>query len=335
MKKENTSNAKFWLFISMCFLALIAGISVFITSRSSTSKNADVQKRSVTLTDAGFDTPVTFQAECSEEDYLKYLDILKTTFQDYNKLFDIYHEYEGINNVYTLNEKAAYEAVEVDPEIIDCIQQSMKANQVNQKFDIAEGKLLSLWHDARESDSPYLPDAQAISEAKVHTDVSGVIIDGNKISFKDDTVQLDLGAIAKGYTAEKAKEKLEEAGLDNGFINAGGNVVLIGNKKDGSEWVVGIQKPDSADSLVRYKTSTPTCLVTSGDYQRYMTIDGKRYSHIIDPETGYPAEYVRSVTVITPDSTWADAMSTALFCMSVQDGMQVCKEQNLEAVWFT
>ena len=335
MNKEKTSNAKLWLLISFCFLIFIGGASVYLAGKSSSDNTADGQKRSVTITDAGFDTPITFQAECSEADYVKYLDLVRSTFQEYNQLFDQYNSYEGVNNIYTLNHEAASHAVEVDPRIIECIEKSMDASKINSKFDIAEGKVLTLWHDAREAETPYLPKSEDIEKAKIHTEVTGVIVNGNTISFQDDTIQLDLGAIAKGYTAEKVKEKLEEAGLDNGFINAGGNVVLIGNKKDGTDWVVGIQKPDSNDSLVRYKTSEPTCLVTSGDYQRFMTIDGKRYSHIIDPDTGYPAEFVRSVTVINKDSTWADAMSTALFCMSVEDGLKVCQEQNLEAVWFT
>lgn len=165
--------------------------------------------------------------------------------------------------------------------------------------------------------------------------MEGIVVNGNTISFADDSISLDLGAIAKGFTAQKCKEILEKEGMQSGFINAGGNVVLIGNKTDGKAWNIGITKPDTSDSLVQFITDTPTSLVTSGDYQRYVEIGGKRYSHIIDPETGYPAEYVRSVTVIHEDSAWADAMSTALYCMSVQDGLEVCKEQNLSAVWFT
>lgn len=336
--KKKSSAVPMWIFASLCFLFLIFGLSSWLSSRSAPAqkqKAQDIQSRSVTLTNVGFDTPVTFQAECSESDFVSYLDIVKNTFKQCNELFDQYNEYEGVNNIYTLNHTKPGVAVEVDPRIIECIKLSMDANAINEKFDISEGRLLSLWHDVRESDNPQVPDHADILTAKEHTGMSGIEVDGNTISFTDDTVQVDLGAIAKGYTAGLVKKELEAAGLEHGYINAGGNVVLIGTKMNNTPWKIGIQKPDTNDSLVRFTTDTPTCLVTSGDYQRYVDIDGTRYSHIIDPKTGYPASYVRSVTVIHEDSAWSDAMSTALFCMSVEDGLQVCQEQKLDAVWFT
>lgn len=329
------SDAGLWIFAAVCFLIFIGGLSVYLTARSNPDDKADVKTRSVTLTDVGFDTPVTFQATCSEEEYTRYLNTVIETFTRYNQLFDQYNSYEGVNNIYTLNELAAKEKVEVDPLIIECIEESMKAAAVNPKFDISEGHLLSLWHDIRESSDPSLPSDEDLQKAKEHSGMEGILVDGNTISFADATISLDLGAIAKGFTAQKCKELLEEEGMTSGFINAGGNVVLIGTKTDGKSWNIGITKPDISDSLVQYITDTPTCLVTSGDYQRYVEIDGKRYAHIIDPETGYPAEYVRSVTVINEDSSWADAMSTAFYCMSVEDGLKTAKEQNLSVIWFT
>lgn len=333
--RKKKSNTGLWILASAAFLVLIAGISAYAAGRR--NPESDVDTRSVTLTDAGFDTPITFQATTSEDDYVRYLDIVKEVFTSDNELFDQYHEYDGVNNIMTLNEQAADHPVKVDQEIIDVIELSEKAAEINPRFDITEGKLLSLWHDVRESENPVLPGKEQIEAAKIHTGKEGIQIneETKEISFSDDSIKLDLGAAAKGYTAQRAKEALEEAGLDNGFINAGGNVVLIGHKPDQSDWVIGIQKPDSNDSLVRVRLEEPTSMVTSGDYQRYVTIDGRRYSHIIDPQTGYPADYMRSVTVINDDSGWADAMSTTLFCMSVEDGMKTARENGLEAVWIT
>lgn len=330
---KKKSQAGLWILISVSFLVLVGGISVYLGSRN--NPDADVQKRSVTLTDVGFDTPVTFQAETSEEDFNRYLSIVRETFTENNQLFDQYNSYEGVNNVYTLNQEAADHPVEVDSKIIDLIEEARKASEINPKFDIAEGKLLSLWHDVREEENPVLPSKEAIQSAMEHTDLDGVAVKGNSISYSDDSIQLDLGAIAKGYTAEEARQKLMDAGLDNGFINAGGNVVLIGEKPDGRDWVVGIQNPDESGSLLRLSFDAPVSMVTSGDYQRYVTIDGKRYSHIIDPETGYPAAFMRSVTVVADDSGWADAMSTALFAMPVEEGKKKARELGIEAVWIT
>lgn len=327
------SNLKGWILLSAAFLILIAAAVFFVQNRGQSS----VQVRDVTLTDVGFDTPVTFSATCTEEEFNKYLKIVTDTFQEYDQYFDQYHEYEDVNNVWTLNHEAARHPVEVEDAIIDLLQDSKEYMEQNSKFDITEGKILALWHDAREADTPYVPDEKEIEAARIHTGASGIVIDGNTVAFTDDTVQLDLGAIAKGYTAGVAAQKLQEAGLHNGFINAGGNVVLLGEKLDGSDWVIGIQSPDESGSVVQLVTKDPVTMVTSGDYQRYFEVDGKRYSHIIDPDTGYPVTYMRSVTVIAPadQSERTDAESTTLFLMPVKESMTFASEHDVEAVWIT
>lgn len=329
--KKKKNPVGLWIFAAACFLFLIIGMSVYFASPKNSSNN--VEMRSVTLLDAGFDTPIIFQAECTEDEFNTYSDIVETTFKHYNELFDNYNTYDDAVSIMEVNEKAASEPVTVDEHVIDVINEAMEAHEVNPKFDIAQGKLLALWHDAREADPQYVPADEDIQAAISSTGMNGLIIDGNTIAFADDSIALDLGAIAKGYTAQICADQLEEAGLDNGFINAGGNVVLIGTKASGDNWKVGIQDPASSNSLVVFETGTPCSLVTSGDYQRYMEVDGVRYSHIIDPDSGYPETYMRSVTVIADDSGFADAMSTALFCMSVEDGMQVAEDEGFNAIW--
>ncbi len=343
-----------------------------------------MQERQVTLTDVGFDTPVTLQATCSEEDFNRYTKIVSDTFLQYDAYFDQYSQHDGVNGVYTLNQQAATNPVKVDDAVLQLLQDSMNymeknpkfditegrvlslwhytlnqqaaTNPVkvddavlqllqdsmnymekNPKFDITEGRVLSLWHDAREAETPYVPADKDIQAAKVHTGLEGIEINGNEVSFKDDSVQLDLGAIAKGFTAGVAAQKLHEAGLDNGYINAGGNVVLLGEKPDGKDWVIGIQSPDESGSVVQLVTKDPVTMVTSGDYQRYFEVDGKRYSHIVDPDTGYPVTWMRSVTVIGPadQSEAADAYSTTLFLMPVKESMEYAEKNGIEAVWIT
>ena len=287
----------------------------------------DVQSRSCTYTDVGFDTPVQFQATCSEEDFKKYEKIVRSTFKEQNKVFNAFEPNSVLFNV---NENAYKQEVEIPDTLKQCILDSMKAYELSPAFDISQGYLLQTWHDIREDKE----DLQAIDNNDFPYGMDAIQIHENKISFTKD-IHLDLGGIAKGYTAQLCKEALNKAGLDNGFINAGGNVVLLGEKPDGSDWTIGIQSPDSQESIVQVSTKRPLAFVTSGDYQRYINIDGTRYGHIIDPTTKYPATYVRSVTVLHEDSSFADAMSTALFCMSVEDGMQFCKDNNLQAIWIT
>lgn len=328
--KKKKNNLGLWIALSISFLVLVGGILVYATSRNQTGGS---RSHTETYTDIGFDTPITFSMEGTDEEFEKYSKMVKDLYTGYNALFDQYHEYEGINNIATLNNKAAKEPVEVEDGLIEVLELAKKESELSEKFDISEGKLISLWHDAREAETPYLPKDEDIKKAMEHTGVEGIEINGNEVKFTDDSLQLDLGGIAKGYTSQLVADELQKEGLKHGYINAGGNVVLIGEKSDGSDWVIGIQDPASEGSLVQFKTKKPATIVTSGDYQRYMEVDGKRYSHIIDPDTGYPPEYIRSVTVIDSDSGKADAMSTALFCMSIEDGLKFAEENGINAVW--
>lgn len=333
MKKKN--NLRTWILISTSFLFLIVCISFYIQNKGVTKPN----EQSITLTDVGFDTPITFQAICSQKEFTQYVQIVKETYAKYNALFDQYNAYENINNVYTLNTKAKDQVIKVDNELIDCIQKAKEVHSLSPQFDITQGAVLTLWHDAREASQDLkdgiLPEQGLLQEASLHTGFDKLKILDNTIHYLDPELQLDLGGIAKGYATQKCKENLVQAGLKQGFINAGGNVVLIGEKNDG--WKVGIQDPDQNTSIVRLTIPSEKAIVTSGDYQRYFTAQGKRYSHIIDPITLYPSNYVRSVTILTSDSTLADGLSTALFNMSYEDGNKLVKnlkkQYEIDVVW--
>ncbi len=331
-EKKNRSVTT-WLIAAGCVLALTLCGALYIASPKKAGQ--EVESRDITLTDAGFDTPISFKTTCSEEDFNKYVTILKDTFVECNQIFDAYQTYPDTVSLMQVNQDGHDQPVTVDERVIEVYNDALKAHQINPKFDVSQGKLIALWKEQFDAQTPALPSEQAIQDAINPESMNAVKVEGDTIQLMDEEAALDFGAIAKGYTAQLAADRLQEAGLEFGFINAGGNVVLIGEKPDGNPWVVGIQNPDESDSLLTYKTQTPTCLVTSGDYQRYMTVDGKRYSHIIDPQTGYPENFMRSVTVIHTDSAYCDAMSTALFCMSVEDGQKLCADSDLDAVWIT
>jgi thiamine biosynthesis lipoprotein len=147
---------------------------------------------------------------------------------------------------------------------------------------------------------------------------------------------LDVGAIAKGYAAAKVAEKLKSMGADSMALNAGGNIVTIGLKPDGSEWVTGITNPDKTaeNSLICKVKIGETALVTSGDYERYFVSGNRAYHHIIDPATLMPSEYFASVSIFTANSGLADALSTALFCMSYEQGLALVEEiGGVEVLW--
>jgi thiamine biosynthesis lipoprotein len=156
------------------------------------------------------------------------------------------------------------------------------------------------------------------------------------VTITDPEMKLDVGAIAKGYAVEMVARALEEKGISGYILNIGGNVRAVGAKADGEPWTVGLENPmeDEDKPYIAYLSLTKEALVTSGSYQRYYVVDGKRYHHIIDPETLMPSEGFTSVSVLCESSAMGDALSTALFCMSLEEGMALVESlEDVEVMW--
>lgn len=258
----------------------------------------------------------------------------------YHQLFNIYNDYEGINNLKTVNENAGAAPVTVDRRIIDLLL-DCKAyyESTGGRVNVAMGSVLRLWHEARNDgiDDPmnaYLPDQTALEEAALHTSMDAIVIDetASTVLITDPLVRLDVGAIAKGWAVEQVA-KNAPTGL---LISVGGNVRATGAKDEsGTPWVVGIQDPDNAEKYLHsiYVYAERSSVVTSGDYQRAYAVDGKIYHHIIDPETLYPGTLWRSVTIVCADSGAADALSTALFLAEYESGLSILSQFDAEAMW--
>lgn len=285
-----------------------------------------------------FDTASSITAyDTSQESFDKKYNELYKVIKKYSELFDIYNSYDDIINIKYLNDNAYKEPIEVDKEIINLLNFSIKAYAVtNGKVNIAMGSVLSIWHDYRE-DGKAVPPKSKLNEASKHTNIDDIIIDNKNstVFFKDKELKLDVGAVAKGYVCNKIYEYITKNNLwQNAVISLGGNIITVGSKPDGKSFVIGIENPNSNDYLIKVNAKDKTSVVTSGSYQRCYTVNGKNYSHIIDPDTLYPAEYFTSVTVISSDSALADAFSTALFCMSYDDGIKLVESnEKIEAIW--
>ena len=284
----------------------------------------------------------------SEEKFSEYSQKLYDCLDEYNKLYDIYNDYEGINNIKTINDNAGISPVKVDRKIIDLLLFSKEMYELTDgKVNVVYGAVLSLWHEHREvgiddPENATLPDYEELKLRAQHTDFSKMIIDeeASTVYLEDPEMSLDVGAIAKGYAVEKTVLTLEDAGFKNSMISVGGNVRTIGSKLDdrGNEipWSVGIQNPDleSEQKTIHILNLTDSSLVTSGIYERYYTVDGEIYHHIIDPETLMPAKYFVSVTIACKDSGLGDALSTAVFNMPLDEGLQLIEKlDDVEAMW--
>ena len=282
-------------------------------------------------------TVITGLAE-SKEAFSADVQIIHDGLQECHQLFDIYNDYEGMNNLKTINDNAGGDPVAVDEKIIALLSDCARFYEATGgKVNVAMGSVLHLWHVARNDgiNDPvhaYLPDPEALREAALHTDFSAVVIDAENatVQITDPAVRLDVGAIAKGWSAQYVCENAPSGYL----VSVGGNVCATGPKDEtGTPWVVGVQDPDMGDKYLHTLYLSDGSMVTSGDYQRNYAVDGKMYHHIIDPETLYPSEYWRSVTIVCGDSGVADMLSTALFLLPLEEGKALLKNWEAEAMW--
>lgn len=292
-------------------------------------------------------TSITGYAK-SQEEFDKVADGILSELEAYHKLFNIYLRYEGMENLCTINELSGGEhrTVTVDRRIIEMLSYAKEMyEETNGTVNVAMGSVLSIWHEYRNDgiDDPgmaKLPPMEKLTEAALHTDINKMKLDEEActVTLEDPEMRLDVGAIAKGYAVELVARSLEEKGITGYVLNVGGNVRTIGKKGDGTKWTVGIENPDETgeEGYLAYLELAGESLVTSGSYQRYYVVDGKRYHHIIDPETLMPAEGYTSVSVVCKSSARGDAFSTALFCMSLEDGMALVEQSpEVEAMWLT
>ena len=286
-----------------------------------------------------FDTVTTIVGYAeTEEAFTDTAQAFHDELLEYHQLYDIYNEYEGINNIKTINDHGWEHPIKVDQRIIDLLLFSKELyTQTEGRVNIAMGSVLRLWHDARETgiadpSRAALPDQTALEQAAAHTDIDSIQIDVEEstVFLSDPEVKLDVGAIAKGYAVEQVCRNTP-SGL---LISVGGNVCPTGPKPEsGQPWVVGIQDPEDPEQYLHTIYVEDVSVVTSGDYQRYFTVDGVPYHHIIDPDTNYPAGYWRSVTILCRDSGVADALSTALFTLPQEAGQALLDAFQAEAMW--
>ena len=266
---------------------------------------------------------------------------------EYHKLFDIYNEYDGIVNLCTINKNAGNGPMVVDQKIIDMLVFAKHMHKVTDgKMNIAMGSVLSIWHDYRTAGSENpgkaeLPPMDLLTEASYHTNIEDLIIDEENctVYLKDPKMKLDVGAFAKGYAVEMVAKMLESKGKTNYVVNVGGNIRTTGTKANGDPWMTGVENPtgDYDVPYIEYLNLVDCAIVTSGSYQRYYLVGGKRYHHIIDPDTLMPSEKgFLSVSIVCNNSSLGDGLSTALFCMTLEEGMELINSlDGVEAMWYT
>ncbi len=301
------------------------------------------------IIDGYFDTTstVTDYSGMSEDEFRRITRVLENMLSEYHRLYDIYNEYEGITNAATLNRLAGGGAVRVSEELFDLLEFSKEMYELTGgEVNVMMGSVLSLWHECRKEakenpSSARIPDIEELLLRAEHTDIVALKLDRENMTAQitDPDASLDLGAVAKGYATEKIAKKLEALGVSGVILDIGGNLALIGEKLSGDAWLCGVKNPNltSPEPYVYTAELKDTSMVTSGDYERVYTVDGKSYHHIVDKDTLMPSEHFSSVTVIHNDSGFADALSTALFCMTLSEGEALVErlkgEDEITVIW--
>lgn len=310
---------KYYLFLQLIILTFII---------SGCSKSPDHE--AVSKTEFYFDTVVTITLYGKENE--KYIDECMDLCEKYEKLFSRTISDSDISKINT--SKGCATAVE--PETIELIDKGLKySTDSDGIFDITIGSVSRLWDFS--SGKNIIPPDKEIAESVKNINYNNVVINDNTVILKNPNTVLDLGGIAKGYVADKIKSYLISKGVHSGVIDLGGNILLIGNKPDKSNYNIGIRKPfsDRNQTLAVVRTCDKS-IVSSGSYERYFyTSDNVLFHHILDTKTGYPVESdLVSVTIISDNSIDGDALSTTCFALGYSRALKLIEAtENVEAVF--
>lgn len=282
----------------------------------------------------------------SEEVFEDQADFIGERLTYYHELYNAFEAYEGVHNVYSLNQNAGGQPLEVDEALMDLLEFGKEVYYDTEgRVNIALGPVTFIWNDYRTRfqgrEDSELPPMDLLQEAARHTDIESLVLDRERGTalLTDPEARLDVGAIAKGYAAQRVADEARAYGAQHLLMSLGGNVVALGGKFDekGQEepWQVGVQNPDldSEEVLTPSLKLRDLSLVSSGDYERFYGHEGEIYAHIIDPDTLMPPRQFKDVTILAEDSGWADAYSTALFIMSLEEGRAFIEARGAEALW--
>jgi thiamine biosynthesis lipoprotein len=245
--------------------------------------------------------------------------------QRIEKLFTTFNEESETNRI---NAGAGIEPVKVSREVFDLIERSKRISGITQgAFDISYGSIdKSLWNFDKNMTA--LPDETTAKQLVRLINYQNVILDKENctVFLKEKGMRIGFGGIGKGYAAERAKYILKQKGVESGIVNAAGDLTVWGNQPNGKAWTIGIVDPDTAHQPFSSLNVTDMAIATSGNYEKYVMIGGKKYSHTIDPKTGYPVTGIKSVTIISPNAEIADAMATPVMVMGISVGLDMINQ---------
>ena len=348
--KRNRSHSRFFYLILctvlVCPMLLFTGCENITDADTSITGNEPISISSIKLNTAVQITIYDSQDKALLDDCLALCDKYELVFSRTNEKSELYKlnhrkdtsdkdpNADGQTTPYPVSGTA--DTWHISEDLASLLSQGLSITRESDgAFDIAIAPLTSLWDFTAED--PKVPDDAAIQKALPLCSSDGVTIDGQDITLSSDDIQFDVGAIAKGYIADRMKDLLVKKGVKSAIINLDGNVLCIGSKPDGTPFKVGIQKPFAdRNETEAVMDITGKSVVSSGIYERCFKQGGKLYHHILNPQTGYPYDNgLISVTIISDQSVDGDALSTTCFALGLEDGLKFAEKKGVQAVFIT
>ncbi len=226
-----------------------------------------------------------------------------------------------------INRQAGKKPVKVDKELFDLIKRAKKISALTEgAFDISFASIDKVWKF--DGTMTALPSEIAIAASVSKINYQNIILDENNgtVFLKEEGMKIGFGGIGQGYVANRCRKVMQEMGIASGVVNVSGDIITWGKELDGTEWKIAIGDPSNTDRVLAWLTVGPRAVVTSGNYEKFVTINGEKYSHIINPKTGYPVRGLKSVTVISPDPEISDALSTGVFVLGREKGLSLVNQ---------
>ena len=255
-------------------------------------------------------------------------DMIAAAVAEIQRIEKLLTTFSNTSETYLINENAGIAPVVVCTETLELIKRSLRISRLTQgAFDITYGSVdKRLWNFDKTMTS--LPEPTIARQAVKLINYRNVIIDDNAstVFLKEKGMRIGFGGIGKGYAAEKARQLLQEMGVSSGIVNASGDLTTWGMQPDGKPWTIGIAHPDAADHPFSYMEISDMAVATSGNYEKYVLIDGVKYSHTIDPRTGMPVTGIKSVTIICANAEMADALATPVTIMGIETGLYMINQ---------
>ena len=293
-----------------------------LTTEKSVEIRTNVYKRTLILMGNNFEISVV----SDDEQYAN--ECIDCAINEIKRIEKLLTSFDESSQICLINKDAGIAPVKVDREVIDIIERSIRISELTQgAFDITYGSIdKRLWNFDKTMTS--LPEP-AIAKKSVHLiNYKNIILDKkeNSVFLKNKGMRIGFGGIGKGYAAERAKYILQQKGVLSGIVNAAGDLATWGKQPNGKPWTIGIANPNAAHNMFSSFEISDMAVATSGNYEKFVIINGKKYSHTIDPKTGYPASGIKSVTIISPNAEIADAMATPVMVMGIKTGLDLINQ---------